>query len=110
MAVYVDPAQHPFGRMIMCHMWADTEEELHEMAARLGLKRAWYQKPPKASWCHYDVSKGKRAEAVRLGAIETDEYGPVEHEARRKGDQEMLDRVAFVRSLPKNQKSKEQKK
>lgn len=104
MAVYVDPAQHKFGRMIMCHMWADTLEELHQMAEKLGLKRSWFQKPPKASWEHYDVSKGKRALAVQLGAIETDQYGPVEFEARRVGDQEMLDRVAYVRSLPKNQK------
>lgn len=107
MAVYVDPAQHPYGRMIMCHMWADTEEELHEMARKLGLRRSWYQTPPKASWNHYDVSKGKRAEAIRLGAIETDQYGPIEHEARRKGDQETLDMVARVRQLPKNQKKKD---
>lgn len=41
MAVYVDPAQHPFGRMIMCHMWADTLDELLAMADRIGVQRKW---------------------------------------------------------------------
>ena len=65
--VYVDNVFIKFGRMKMCHMIADTEEELHEMAAKLGLKRSWFQDK---SIPHYDVSKGKRAKAIKLGAIE----------------------------------------
>ena len=32
MAVYVDDMKWPFKGMMMCHMLADTSEELHAMA------------------------------------------------------------------------------
>ena len=64
MTVYVDDMNASFGRMIMCHMIADTEDELHAMADKIGVARKWYQKD------HYDISLSKRAEAVRLGAVE----------------------------------------
>ena len=56
-----------------CHLTADTEEELHAFAARLGLRRSWYQRkgPNDVGW-HYDVTPNKRAQAVRLGAREVD--------------------------------------
>lgn len=82
MPVYVDQPIHPFGRMLMCHMWADTEAELLEMVDTIGVSRRWIQQPPKASWLHFDIAKSKRALAIRGGAIETDRYGPVEHLAR----------------------------
>ena len=90
MSVYVDPASHPFGRMMMCHMWADSETELLEMADRIGVARKWIQghqtlsipRFRKASWVHFDIAKGKRDLAIAAGAIETDKYGPVEHVAR----------------------------
>ncbi len=69
MAVYVDPARHPFRRMMMCHMVADTREELLEMAARIGVDRRWIQKAG-TSHEHFDICKSKRALAVRHGAIE----------------------------------------
>ena len=83
MTVYVDDVRHQYGRMIMCHMWADTEAELFAMADRISVARKWVQRPPKASWVHFDVSLGKKAEAIRNGAVLTDRYGPIEHEARR---------------------------
>ena len=70
MAVYVDDMRAPFGRMIMCHMGADTLVELHRMAGMLGIQRKWFQCPPKASWPHYDISLGKRGLAVKYGAVE----------------------------------------
>lgn len=54
-----------------CHMVADTEEELHAFAARLGLKRSWAHRRRNGK-CHYDLVPTKRARAVVLGAQEVD--------------------------------------
>lgn len=64
MSVYVDTSLHVYGRMIMCHMIADTPTELHEMADKISVARCWFQVPPKASFFHYDIAKSKRALAV----------------------------------------------
>lgn len=98
MAVYVDPAVNPFGRMIMCHMWADTEAELMAMVDTIGVARKWVQRPPKASLLHFDIAKSKRVLAVAAGAIETDRYGTVLHTARLNGDQAMIDAVERLRA------------
>lgn len=82
MAVYVDDARLPYGRLIMSHMWADSRAELLAMADRIGVARHWLQEPPKASWLHFDVCQAKREAAIRAGAIVTDRYGPREHLAR----------------------------
>ena len=68
MSVYVDEPKYKYGRMIMCHMIADTLEELHEMADSIEVRRKWFQND--ASWPHYDICKAKRAIAVKIGAIE----------------------------------------
>lgn len=49
------------------HLTADSRQELHAIAARLGLQRSWFQEHPRC-W-HDDVSAAKRAQALRLGAI-----------------------------------------
>jgi Protein of unknown function (DUF4031) len=69
MAVYVDDMKASFGRMIMCHMVADTDEELHNMAAQIGVARRWCQKEGTPR-IHYDICMSKRAKAVQLGAFE----------------------------------------
>lgn len=74
MAVYVDDARHPFGRMLMGHMLADTLGELHDMARAIGMQRRWYQP---LSHPHYDVSLERRAVAVSLGALQVDRRGIV---------------------------------
>jgi Protein of unknown function (DUF4031) len=80
--VYVDDVRHQFGRMIMCHMWADSLDELLLMADRIGVQRKWLQTPPKASWVHFDVSLGAKAKALAAGAVLTDKYGPGMHTAK----------------------------
>jgi hypothetical protein len=66
-SVYVDSERNGFGRMVMCHMWADSLAELHEMAAAIGMDRDWFQP---LSFPHYDVSLSRRALAVARGATE----------------------------------------
>jgi hypothetical protein len=82
MAVYVDDASIPAavgnGRVVhdsrWSHLFADTPEELHAFAAKLGLRRSYFQpgRPrgdgsPSRHW-HYDLTAGKRAQAIRFGA------------------------------------------
>jgi hypothetical protein len=55
-----------------CHLITDgPNEELHAFAARLGLRRGWFQ--PSPSGPHYDLTASKRALAVRLGAVELED-------------------------------------
>lgn len=75
--MYVDdvfiPAEVPNRartvKAVWCHMTADTRAELDEMAVRIGLRRSWIQHP--GTWKeHYDLTKSKRALAVKAGALE----------------------------------------
>lgn len=67
--VIVDAAIYKFGRMLMCHMVADTHEELLQMATALGVDHKWIQNPgtPRE---HFDICKSKRKKAIALGAVE----------------------------------------
>lgn len=85
MSVYVDAAIWPmrgYGgrRMVMCHMIADSLDELHAMADSIGIHRRWFQ--DKASAQHYDICKSKRIKAVELGAVECDRNTFVAHMRR----------------------------
>jgi len=71
MAVYVDKMRAAYRRMVMCHMLADTDDELHAMADRIGVARRWHQKAS-TPHSHYDICLSKRAQAVAAGAIEID--------------------------------------
>lgn len=68
MAVYVDDMEAPFGRMLMCHMIADTTEELLSMADRIGVPRKWIQYPGTHKE-HFDIAKSKKQLAIKYGAI-----------------------------------------
>jgi hypothetical protein len=98
MTVYVDDVRHKLGRMIMCHMWASSLDELLTMADTIGVKRKWLQQPPKASWVHFDISLSAKAKALAAGAVLTDRYGPVEHLARLRGDIKKLQTIADLRA------------
>ena len=67
MSVYVDDAVHPWRGQRWAHLMADTLEELHAMAQRLGIPRRAFQN--KTSGAHYDVTADLREDAIRFGAI-----------------------------------------
>lgn len=60
-------------------------EELHAFAARIGLRRAWFQS---GSTPHYDLTPGRRAAALRAGAVFVPgkEQAAARNAARRKHD------------------------
>lgn len=74
MTVYVDDMEAKYGRMVMCHMLADTTDELLAMADKIGVARCWLQKAGTYQE-HFDIAKSKRALAVQFGAIEIDRAG-----------------------------------
>ncbi|MET4728715.1 hypothetical protein ABIE09_002526 [Lysobacter enzymogenes] len=67
MTVYVDDAVWPWRGDRWAHLMADTLDELHEFAQRLGKPRASFQ--DKLSGCHYDVNARMRERALELGAV-----------------------------------------
>ena len=81
MAAYVDPIRHyPSARWRSkhwCHLTADTREELHALAARIGLRRESFQDHT-YRW-HYDLVPESRARAVELGAHEVTSRDMVRH-------------------------------
>ena len=48
-------------------MFADDVTELHEMADKIGLERAWFQE---TTLDHYDLTASKRLLAVKCGACQ----------------------------------------
>lgn len=61
------------------HLTADTTDELHAFAARIGMRRSWFQGRCKSKTCttradgvcvhyHYDVVDSRRQAAIAAGA------------------------------------------
>ncbi len=67
MSVYVDDAVTLWRGQRWAHLMADTLDELHAMAARLGIPRRAFQH--RTSGSHYDVTAALRTQAIALGAI-----------------------------------------
>jgi activating signal cointegrator 1 len=72
--IFVDSIQYyPRCRLLYkhwCHMATDSDlSELHAMARRIGLERAWFQDKPGTP--HYDLTPAKRTQALKLGAQAT---------------------------------------
>lgn len=77
MTVYVDDAQLPatVGRYTVrwSHLFVPPGtdlEELHRFAVSIGLRRSWFQGPRQHRHPHYDLTEGKRWQAIRAGAVE----------------------------------------
>ena len=73
MTVYVDDMHldpmGQFGRMKMCHMIADTTEELLSMAEKIGVSH-WHLQHASKPREHFDIATSKRTLAVKYGAVE----------------------------------------
>jgi len=67
--VYVDNFQAHFGRMIMCHMIADSHQELIDMIELIGVNRKWIQDEG-TSKEHFDICASKKRLAIKNGAKE----------------------------------------
>jgi Protein of unknown function (DUF4031) len=73
-SVYVDdwrqPATVGTTTSRWSHMTADSTEELHAFAEKLGLpKRAFQQKRNNPVYDHYDLTEELRDKAISLGAV-----------------------------------------
>jgi hypothetical protein len=75
LTVYVDDIRIPARVGRITARWShltvgpgDEIEELHAFAARIGLRRTWFQDKP---WpgAHYDVTDSKRLQAIAAGAV-----------------------------------------
>lgn len=98
MTFYVDDVTHKYGRYVMCHLWADTTEELLSVVDKIEVDRKWIQGHPelsleqhkKASWIHFDIALSKKKLALEAGAILTDKFGPIYFLAQKKIAEEIL--------------------
>ncbi len=76
MSVYVDHAfaAGTWGRWHGGgHLQADTLDELHAFARRIGLREEWFQsRPGRPENDHYDLTRAGRELAIELGAVRED--------------------------------------
>lgn len=74
MTVYVDTFPAGWGKWSGGgHLTTTDIDELHAMAAKIGLKREWFQDKRVP---HYDCQRRIRALAVAAGAVERDFMSP----------------------------------
>ncbi len=82
--VYIDNFNAPYGDMIMCHMIADTTEELLEMVDTIRVQRKWIQDAGTGRE-HFDICLSKKKLALKHGAIEVEFRHLAEMTADREG-------------------------
>lgn len=87
--VYIDDMEAPYKGMLMCHMIADTTEELLEMVDKIGVQRKWIQ--AKGTYQeHFDICLTKKAKALKFGATEITGRELVRITMNRNGAPELL--------------------
>ncbi len=74
MTVYLDDWRQPARLGVAVDRWshlvADSDDELHSFAARLGMRREWFQcKEGRPHHAHYDLPERSRQDALSLGAV-----------------------------------------
>lgn len=67
--VYVDNMNAKYRGMVMCHMIADSTEELLKMADKIGVNRKWIQDKGEYRE-HFDICLSKKQKAIAAGAKE----------------------------------------
>lgn len=67
--IYIDNMNAPYGRMKMCHMIADSTDELLTMVDKIGVQRKWIQYPGTLNE-HFDICIQKKVRALDYGAKE----------------------------------------
>lgn len=67
--VYIDDFNAPYRGMKMCHMLADTTEELLDMVDKIGVNRKWIQDAGTHGE-HFDICLAKKKLAIANGAKE----------------------------------------
>lgn len=87
--VYIDNFEAPFGGMKMCHMVADSTEELLDMVDKIGVQRKWIQYAG-TNKEHFDICLSKKKLALKAGAIEADSVDLARRTIGRKTPNEPL--------------------
>lgn len=76
-----------------CHLTTDGPiEALHDFAARIGMKRSWFQDHPRMP--HYDLTPKRREAALRAGAV----FVPAMDQARARRAKRLEEAGAASRS------------
>lgn len=83
MTVYVDevrvwPTRIACFRNGAAHLTADTLDELHAFAVRIGMRRSWFQGDGLVP--HYDLTPGRHRAALAAGAV----FVAAKEQARRR--------------------------
>jgi len=94
MSCYVDPLYNtqpkknwPYKRA--CHLFADSIEELHEMAGLVGVARSNLQY--RADFPHYDLTANKRLQAIARGAVQVERDVMVDFVRKLRNKSELTD-------------------
>lgn len=68
--VLIGKRKYKYGRMFLSHMVSDDINELHSMAARIGVDKKHFQNSKRP---HYDICQEKKKLALLYGANEVDD-------------------------------------
>lgn len=66
---FVDSSIFQWKKQKWCHLVSVNLDSLHDFADSIGMKKEWFQCPPKASAPHYDLNEKRKEFAIKNGAI-----------------------------------------